>query len=53
MNAWKTVQKSHAIANGCYVAGINRVGGEGGITVLGTFISSAALLVKCWPKAVK
>jgi N-carbamoylputrescine amidase len=35
MNAWKTVQKSHAIANGCYVAGINRVGEEGGIKFWG------------------
>ncbi len=30
MDAWLTVQRSHAIANGCYVAGINRVGVEGG-----------------------
>ncbi len=30
MNAWKTVQQSHAIANGCYVASINRTGEEGG-----------------------
>ena len=28
-DAWLTVQRSHAIANGCYVAGINRVGEEG------------------------
>ena len=26
--AWMTVQRGHAIANGCYVAGINRVGFE-------------------------
>ena len=26
--AWQTVQRSHAIANGCYVAAINRVGTE-------------------------
>lgn len=30
MNAWMTIQRSHAIANGCFVAGINRVGNEGG-----------------------
>jgi N-carbamoylputrescine amidase len=30
MNAWKTIQQSHAIANGCYVASINRTGEEGG-----------------------
>lgn len=30
MNAWKTIQSSHAIANGCFVSGINRVGIEGG-----------------------
>lgn len=29
-DAWKTIQRSHAIANGCYVASINRVGVEGG-----------------------
>ncbi|REL33557.1 acyltransferase [Rhodohalobacter sp. SW132] len=28
LNAWKTIQRSHAIANGCYVAGVNRVGRE-------------------------
>ena len=27
-DAWETVQRSHAIANGCYVAVINRVGHE-------------------------
>ena len=26
--AWQTIQRSHAIANGCYVAAINRVGHE-------------------------
>lgn len=30
LDAWITVQRSHAIANGCYVAGINRVGIEEG-----------------------
>ena len=28
-NAWETVQRSHAIANGIYVAAVNRVGFEG------------------------
>ena len=27
-NAWETIQRSHAIANGCYVAAVNRVGHE-------------------------
>ena len=30
MDAWLTIQRSHAIANGCFVAGINRVGMESG-----------------------
>ncbi|MGA7833392.1 MAG: carbon-nitrogen hydrolase [Terracidiphilus sp.] len=29
-DAWQTIQRSHAIANGVYVAGINRVGIEDG-----------------------
>jgi len=29
LNAWKTIQRSHAIANGVYVAVVNRVGFEG------------------------
>src|SRR5881628_1039387 len=28
LDAWKTIQRSHAIANGCYVAAVNRVGHE-------------------------
>lgn len=42
-DAWKTVQRSHAIANGCYVASINRVGAEdassfwGGSFIAGPF----------------
>jgi N-carbamoylputrescine amidase len=27
-DAWETIQRSHAIANGCYVAAVNRVGFE-------------------------
>jgi N-carbamoylputrescine amidase len=26
--SWETIQRSHAIANGCYVAAVNRVGHE-------------------------
>jgi agmatine deiminase len=29
LNAWKTVQRGHAIANGVHVAAVNRVGKEG------------------------
>lgn len=29
LDAWRTIQRSHAIVNGCYVAVINRVGHEG------------------------
>lgn len=28
-SAWETIQRSHAIANGCYVAAVNRIGHEG------------------------
>jgi len=28
LDAWRTIQRSHAIANGCYVAAVNRVGFE-------------------------
>lgn len=40
LNAWQTIQKSHAIANGCYVASINRTGQEGDINFWGhSFVS--------------
>jgi N-carbamoylputrescine amidase len=29
LDAWRTIQRSHAIANGIYVAAVNRVGYEG------------------------
>ena len=29
-SAWETIQRSHAIANGCFVAAVNRVGTEPG-----------------------
>lgn len=39
-NAWQTIQRSHAIANGCFVASINRVGQEGEISFWGhSFVS--------------
>jgi len=34
-NAWETIQRSHAIANGVYVAAVNRVGREGGLKFWG------------------
>ncbi|MCA9247214.1 MAG: carbon-nitrogen hydrolase [Planctomycetales bacterium] len=33
--AWETVQRGHAVANGCYVAAVNRVGAEGEIEFWG------------------
>lgn len=35
LDAWQTVQRGHAIANGLYVAAVNRVGREGGIDFWG------------------
>lgn len=35
LQAWQTIQKSHAIANGCFVASINRAGQEGEISFWG------------------
>jgi N-carbamoylputrescine amidase len=41
-DAWRTIQRSHAIANGCWVAAVNRVGherqvpGEAGLEFWGT-----------------
>lgn len=34
-DAWRTIQRSHAIANGLYVASVNRVGTEGDTTFWG------------------
>lgn len=34
-NAWHTVQKGHAVANGCFVASVNRVGREDAIQFWG------------------
>ncbi|MFP5235823.1 MAG: carbon-nitrogen hydrolase [Acidobacteriota bacterium] len=40
--AWQTIQRAHAIANGVYVAGVNRVGHENG-DVLGNRAEGAGL----------
>jgi N-carbamoylputrescine amidase len=40
--AWQTIQRAHAIANGVYVAGVNRVGHENG-DVLGNRIEGPGL----------
>ena len=34
-DAWETIQRAHAIANGVFVAAVNRVGKEGGIRFWG------------------
>jgi predicted amidohydrolase len=40
--AWKTVQRAHAIANGVHVAAVNRVGGEGELEFWGgSFVSDS------------
>lgn len=36
LNAWKTIQQSHAIANGIHVAAVNRVGVEAGTRFWGS-----------------
>jgi N-carbamoylputrescine amidase len=41
-DAWQTIQRAHAIANGVYVAGVNRVGHENG-DVLGNRVEGAGL----------
>lgn len=39
-SAWQTIQRSHAVANGCFVASVNRVGTENGTRFWGkSFIS--------------
>jgi len=40
LQAWQTIQRSHAIANGCYVVSVNRSGQEGGLNFWGhSFVS--------------
>jgi len=41
-DAWQTIQRSHAIANGVYVAAVNRVGHENG-DVLGNRVAGPGL----------
>jgi len=41
-DAWQTIQRAHAIANGVYVAGVNRVGHENG-DVLGNRVEGPGL----------
>jgi len=41
-DAWQTIQRAHAIANGVYVAGVNRVGHEHG-DVLGNCVEGAGI----------
>ncbi|PIQ86591.1 MAG: acyltransferase [Candidatus Omnitrophica bacterium CG11_big_fil_rev_8_21_14_0_20_45_26] len=36
LNAWQTIQRSHAIANGVFVAAVNRVGREDQLTFWGS-----------------
>ncbi len=39
-DAWRTIQRSHAIANGIYVAAVNRIGFENGLEFWGsTFLA--------------
>ena len=41
LQAWETVQRGHAIANGAFVAAVNRIGREGSLTFWGSsFVSS-------------
>ncbi|EHQ28386.1 carbon-nitrogen hydrolase [Mucilaginibacter paludis] len=40
-NAWQTIQRGHAVANGVHVIGINRVGEEAGVKFWGgSFVSN-------------
>ena len=40
-NAWQTIQRSHAIANGVHVVSVNRVGSEAGVNFWGgSFIAN-------------
>jgi N-carbamoylputrescine amidase len=44
LDAWKTIQRAHAIANGVYVAVVNRVGFEGGPTSQAPLIGAPGAL---------
>jgi N-carbamoylputrescine amidase len=41
-DAWQTIQRAHAIANGVYVAGVNRVGHENG-DILGNRVAGQGI----------
>ena len=66
--AWETVQRGHAVANGCYVAAVNRVGVEeesefwgqsfvanpyGEIVAKGSVTNEEVMIVPCDLKAVE
>jgi N-carbamoylputrescine amidase len=66
--AWETVQRGHAVANGCYLAAVNRVGTEeetefwgqsfvanpyGEIVSIGSASKEEVLIVPCDLKAVE
>ena len=46
--AWETVQRGHAVANGCFVAAINRVGTEGDTEFWGQ-----SFLVNCYGEIIQ
>ena len=53
-NAWELIQRSHAIANGVFVASVNRVGSEGQDQVLGQLLCRRAVgraRCPCWRHA--
>ncbi len=58
-DAWRTIQRAHAIANGVYVAVVNRVGHETGnirgneTAGTGLEFSSAIPSARCWPRPRK
>ena len=52
--AWETIQRSHAVANGCYVVAVNRIGfepdptGDGGIEFWGqSFVTAPDGTILC------
>ena len=48
-DAWETVQRAHAIANGVFVAAVNRVGARRTGSVSGASRSWPIRLAGCWP----
>lgn len=41
LDAWQTIQRSHSIANGCFVCAVNRIGTEGDLQFWGnSFLSN-------------